>query len=244
MLLASCAVDEGGSREVERDVGLYWGPGVWVESAIATRTALRALQIDFDTLGISSLMRGGAGRFRTLIVPGGDPREMVESLGPVGLDRIRSFVSSEGGFIGLGGGAALAGPTVSSEAGLGLLTTPARWPVDLIAPYPQHSMTDIDRRTGALLIPGAPGYQTLYRWGPEFPNPDPSRTEVIYLYRQTGTPSLVTTAYGSGYVVLAGFQPEFEEGTGADSSGFGADLVDPDSERALLRAMIDYSLGR
>jgi len=242
---AGCIDDEPSGGAAMVDVGVYVGAGVWEASVKAAFSALQSMNFSLDSIETVEILQGSFKHCRILLVPGGDARLYSEALGTVGRDRIRHYAARGGGYIGFGGGAALAGADSGARLGLGLLTTSARWPVDLIAVYPQWTMTAVYLRQPEHPVGRGfhPRFTTLYRWGPDFPNPDPARVDVLSEYLVTGTPAAVATEYGAGAVVLFGFQPEFEEGSARDSSGFGGDLNDPESEWPLIENAVKYCLS-
>ncbi len=245
IILLGCMEDEGSKKYTTIDVGVYIGSGVWDASVKATLSALRAQNFSIDTIDIAKIMQDKFYHCRVLLIPGGDPQVYSEALGTVGRDRIRRYVSNGYGFIGFGGGAALAGTDTGAFLGLGLLNTAARWPVSIIAPYPQWVMTSIILREPQhpVGLGFYPRFTALYRWGPDFPSPDASRTTILCEYVVSGTPAAVVSEYGAGSVVLFGFQPEFEEGSPRDSCEFGDDLSDPESEWQLIENAVKYCLS-
>ena len=180
-----------------------------------------------------------------VVVPGGDPEEMSQSLGAVGRAKIEQFVASGGGYIGCGTGAVLAGYGSGLATGIGLFSGETRYPLDRIAPYPNYVLTDI-RLVDPFHYIGNQGagqaeyYSTLYRWGPDFFVTAQSGADVIYNYETTDTPACIALDYLFGTVVLFGFHPEFEEGDDRDSTTFADNLGDSESEWGILFRAAEY----
>lgn len=221
--------------------GIYTGPGVWDPSVRAMFAALRSFGLPVDSVSASMIVHGDLSRFIMVVFPGGDPHRYSEDLGPIGRGEMRLFVARGGGFLGVGGGAAVADSDSGDWPGLKLFAGDADWPIDVIRPHPEYTLTHVD-----LFDPQHPiahavrdRYYTLYRWGPEFGF---HAADVIFAYEITGSPAAVAFEYGTGRVFLAGFHPEIEENSDRDSTDFGSELDDPESEWELLQSAVQYCL--
>ena len=271
MLISGCG-DTGMRAPSEIvDVAVYTGSGAWDASVTASLAALEQAGYSTGRLDLPALLSGGLDGFRVLLIPGGDPRDYSTDLGPVGRGRIRGFVFSGGGFIGLGGGAAVADADSGSWSGIGLFSGDARWPIERIAPYPEYTITEVNLVDPAHPVGrgGRESYWTLYRWGPEFIFPethswtvetpfysikmagernsievvDVNETDfVVYRYALTETPAAVTLEFGAGRVFLCGFQPEIEENDPRDGTDFGSELNDPDTEWDIIERVVRFCL--
>ncbi len=270
-LLSGCG-DSGPVATADRtDVAVYTGPGAWDVSVTASLAALNAAGVSVGTIDTPELLSGGLDDFRVLLFPGGDPRDYSIGLGPVGRGRIRGFVASGGGFVGFGGGAAVADSDSGIWPGIGLFGGEARWPVERIASYPDYTITEVKLAdpTHPIGRGGEENYWTLYRWGPEFIFPE-LRTETvqspllnthiakrcilarlqetdgpyytIYLYAPTDTPAAIAFSYWAGEVFLCGFQPEIEENDARDGTDFGVELIDVDTEWDIIERAVRFCL--
>ena len=150
--------------------------------------------------------------------------------------------------IGLGGGSAIADsvtyPSIEGHfTGIGLFNGIASWPIDLIVAYPNYTLTTILLNNDIHPVGrgGLNHYETLYRDGPQFLVYDFS-VNVIYNYITTGTPAGIAFTYSQGRVFLAGFQPEFEENDSRDSTDFGQELHDSDSEWDIIERAVKFCL--
>ncbi len=226
------------------DVAVYTDVGSWDVSVMACISALDSSGFTVDTIGIDGILSDRLNEYRALLFPGGNPRDITSGMGPVGRSRIRSFVASGGGFIGLGGGSALADSSSGIWPGIGLFDGQADWPIDVIAVPPEYAITDIALVNPAhpIAADGLTHYQTLYHGGPQFLFPDTAAISTIYNYMATGTPAAVAFEYRAGRVFLAGFQPEIEENDDRDGVNFGEELIDRDSEWGMIEKAVRYCL--
>lgn len=169
---------------------------------------------------------------------------MLNALGLSGNARIRAFVGDGGAFIGLGGGSAIADSGEGIWEGIRLFNGWAQYPLEAIAVPPGYAITNIEL-VGTLHPIGlecASHYQTLYHGGPQFSFSRDEPINVIFNYVATGRPAAIACAYRSGRIFLAGFQPEIEENSDRDSTDFGADLLDTDSEWEIIQRAVRYCL--
>ncbi|MCF7809997.1 hypothetical protein K9N50_03315 [bacterium] len=225
------------------DVAVYNGPGSWTESVTASIEAVRSTGYSVDTIDASGILKDNLRSYNLVVFPGGDPLDILGSLGTVGRMNIRSFVSSGGGLIGLGGGATITDSASGIYEGIGLFTGDADYPVYLINTPPNYTLTAIrlEDDTHKIGRNGQSTYQTLYRDGPQFLFSDPN-ISVVYTYIVTGAAAGIAFNYSQGRVFLAGFQPEFEENSLRDSTDFGHDLYDSDTEWDIINRAVKYCL--
>jgi hypothetical protein len=102
---------------------LLWDKSfLWGYMAVST---LRDLGFSFDLLTAVKVRAGALRRYQLLLVPGGWASLKREELGRDGMEQVRRFVESGGGYLGLCGGAGLA---LQVDEGLGLLPV-ARKPI-------------------------------------------------------------------------------------------------------------------
>ncbi len=241
ILTAGCAKDPVSNAD-KVDVGIFNGQGVWSESVTSITQAVRQFGYSYELFQEEVIFEDRLGRYLIIILPGGDPRDLAVSIGPVGYSRITGFVMYGGSLIGLGGGASIVGKDTDQHSGMGILRGSVRWPVDRIALYPDYTITGISLFDPFHNITENlhSYYWTMYRWGPEFIPEDPLAAEALYTYDLTNTPAVIAFKYGAGRVFLSGCQLEFEENSDRDSTDFGAELNDPDSEWELLENALRY----
>jgi glutamine amidotransferase-like uncharacterized protein len=241
-LLVGCSGDAN-DKPFIADVVVYNGPGSWDASVTASIEAVRSAGYSVDTIDASGILKDNLRSYNTVIFPGGDPRDILGSLSSVGRMNVRSFVSSGGGLIGFGGGAAIADSSSGIYPGFGLFTGEADYPVYLINTPPSYTLTTITLNddTNPVGRNGQSTYQTLYSDGPQFRFTD-IFVSVVYNYNTTGTAAGIAFTFSRGRVFLAGFQPEFEENSPRDSTDFGHDLYDSDTEWDIIDRAVKYCL--
>ncbi len=225
------------------DVAVYTDVGIWDVSVTASIAALRFIGFSVDTIGIGGILNDRLGGFRAVLFPGGDPLVISGSVGKVGCMKIKSYVASGGGFIGFGGGAAIADSGNSLRHGIGLFRGSARCPVEEIAIPPNYTMTSI-----RLMNPehpvgykGLTSYLTLYHGGPQF-EVSAAVADVIYNFETTNSVAAIAFQYSGGRVFLTGFQPEIEENDDRDSTDFGKELHDTESEWDIIHRAVRYCI--
>ncbi|UCE82912.1 MAG: hypothetical protein JSV47_14710, partial [Deltaproteobacteria bacterium] len=87
-------------------VAMLWDKSfLWGYLAVST---LRELGFSFDLLTAEAVRKDALKGYQLVIVPGGWASLKSEALGASGRDRLRRFVRSGGGYLGLCGGAGLA----------------------------------------------------------------------------------------------------------------------------------------
>lgn len=244
-LITGCGDDNPAGPTGEVDVGIYEGPGSWDVSVTALQHAVVYAGYEVELFNDETLFTDGMGRYNVVVFPGGDPRTYQSILGSVGMQRIRSFVQSGGGFFGLGGGAVIASVDSADIAGASLFEGRMNWHIPRIAPYPEYTLTGIytdDLFSHAIQLE-RDNYLVLYRWGPEFFPDDQQSVDVIFRYDLTATAALVAFEYGAGKVVLSGCQLEIEENDIRDGVTFGDEFEDPESEWELIAQILKYCMS-
>ncbi len=167
------------NSEKNGKVAFFWDES-YLWSLLAYHT-FRGLSVDFELLTGSEIRSGALNRFDALFVPGGWAGDKMEALGTEGAARIRSFVESGGGYLGICGGAGLA---LTHESGLGLapigrLPTRVRVPsfsglIGVEQTQPAHAMWEG-------IVEGTP----FHAWWPgQFSLVDDTAVQVLARYRE------------------------------------------------------------
>jgi len=242
-VLNSCK-DKSEDDKHSIDVGIYSGTGSFAPSVSALIQAIEFAGYSTEKFDEAYIYNENLNKYFVIVFPGGDPREYTLALGPIGRSRIQGFVEFGGGFVGLGAGAAIAGIDSGLTIGIGLFGGTANWPVSQIRNYPEYTVTDIilsdaDHHISRSLDDQ---FTSLYRWGPDFQILNGFNTDIIFVYALTNTPSVIAVSHGLGRCVLSGVQLEIEENDGRDSTDFGQELNDPDSEWIILERIIRYCM--
>ena len=236
--------DPASDDPIIADIAIYARAGSWDASVTAVRAALESSGFSVETITVEDILSDKIINFWLILFPGGDTKEITNALGPVGRMKVRTYISSGGGFVGLGGGAAIADSSTGLWPGLGLFNGVADFPVDIIATPPAYTITSI-RLINSFHQIGRNGlehYQTLYHGGPQFIFSGNEAIDVIYNYVTTGTPAAIAFQFGQGRVFLAGFQPEIEENNDRDDTNFGNELVDADTEWDIIDRAVKFCL--
>ncbi len=244
IILTSCNGDLFDNNDYVANVAVLTGKGIWEPSTIAIFAAVDEFKLTSDSIEIEDVLDGSIDKYGMLIIPGCDARDIASTLGPVGASRIRDYVGSGGGFLGIGGGAAVADSDSGLWAGIGLFLGDADYPVEDIGNGDVITGIELVRLIHPLANESENYYQTLYSEGPQFLLYGAQSVDIIYNYERTATPAMISFMSGLGRVVLIGFHPEIEENSDRDSTDYVSDLVDPDSEWDILERAIQYCLWR
>jgi glutamine amidotransferase-like uncharacterized protein len=176
---------------------LFEGTGASRGSVSALRSVLEAEHLDYTTVTsaqLDSLDEAALQRHALLIVPGGDFVDMGKGIAPGTAHRIRNAVHHGLNYLGVCGGAFLAGD--SPYNGINL-TSGVR--------FPFYSIEAQGIRKAAVAITSAEGTTLEHYWedGPQLTG----WGEVVAKYPD-GAPAVSQGAVGSGWVVLTGVHPE------------------------------------
>ncbi len=190
-------------------------------------------------MSLEEITGANLGRFACLLFPAGDAHYYSELSGPVGRGNIRSYVASGGGFIGFGAGGAFAATDSGNWPGVGLIPGTTRYPSASIVPNPYYGMIEIEKGPSPGLVARGSRYQSMYRGGPEFFPTNERAVTVDYHYFEVGSAAAIGGEFGIGRFWVAGFQPEFEEGSARDGTNYGDDLSDIESEWELIDAALN-----
>jgi glutamine amidotransferase-like uncharacterized protein len=218
-------LDGGGPR-----VLLFGGTGTSPDDVASFEELLDADGLDVSTVSSPQLeaMDDAALRaYRLLIVPGGNFEIMGGHLSPRTTARIRDAVNGGLSYLGICGGAFLAGHLAGRNS------------IDLTSGVQFHFYSAERRglRKAAVPIstPGAPALDQYWEDGPELGG----WGEVVARYPDA-TPAVVQGTAGSGWVILAGVHPE-----APDRWRRGMTFATPvEVDRAYARTLIRAALER
>lgn len=131
------------------DVEIYNDAGVWQEGLSRVQRLLRRQNLKFGRINADRIKNYGFNECtRVFILPGGNEYDYWSSLGEAGVERIRRFISSGGGYLGICAGAYAGASRVVWEGRsyLGMLRLfpgTAIGPIMEIAPWPKNAQTTI-----------------------------------------------------------------------------------------------------
>lgn len=217
------------SPDVSADIALYSDKGAWDNSVTAATKMFEwmgksVVLVDADYINNNSL-----DDFSIICFPGGDMYQYSRDISASGKEKVREFVRSGGGYIGICGGAYFASETVIWQGNqlpmtpLGLFKGSAEGTIDAIVPYPQRGMCQVNIVDTVHVIThsiSTPQW-ILYSWGPVL-KPKTSEITVLGKYDAVDQPAILAFNYGKGRVFLTGTHPEIEE----DSDRDGVVLAD------------------
>lgn len=199
----------------EKRICIYAGSGaVFVREV---EEVLKKLNLSYYLIDENFIKSGKLMKYCTiLIIPGGYTSTYVSSLGKEGFDKIREFVASGGGYIGICAGAYLAAKIVEvpgKPEGLGIINITnvrksGRGLVNITIVNPNHPLAKdcpkvmkIWYQNGPYIIPG-------------------KGVEVIAVYNEKYA-AIVCSRYGKGTVVIFSPHPEGCLSEGADPVKLG-----------------------
>lgn len=203
VLLLAMAVVACGPRKDQGDASilLFTGTGASPGDVAALETILHANHLVYATASSAELngMTGlDLGRYRLLIVPGGNFVEMGNSLRPATAVTIRSGVQDGLNYLGVCAGAFLAGSLPAPYTSLNLTSGV------------QFRFYDAVRRVhkAAVAITAADGSTLDHYWedGPQL-----AGWGAVVAKYPDGAPAIVQGAAGRGWIVLTGVHPEAPE---------------------------------
>jgi glutamine amidotransferase-like uncharacterized protein len=221
--------DKSVSPKLSADIALYSDKGVWDESVTAATKMFEWMGRSVALVNADYINNSSLDDFSIICFPGGDMYQYAQDISGAGKEKVRNFVRSGGGYIGICGGGYFASETVIWQGSqlpmtaLGLFKGSAEGPINAIVPYPQRGMCQVD-----IVAAGHPITESvsspqwiLYYWGPVF-KPKTSEATVLGKYHQINQPAMLAFEYGKGRVFIIGAHPEIEE----DSDRDGVVLVD------------------
>lgn len=233
------------------DIAIYSDAGTWGESVQATQKMFQWMGYTVEMVKAKDINEPNfLNRFRILCVPGGDMYQYSQDISPNGREKIRDFVRSGHGYIGICGGAYYANEEVIWRGSklpmtpLGLLQGTAIGPLNEIVEYPNYAMVDIRMADSGHPITreeSSPAW-ILYYWGPTFVIDDEHNISILGRYARTNQPAIVALAYGRGRVFLIGTHPEIEEDSDRDGVTFGDELEDKGSDWELMKKAVVWCL--
>lgn len=206
---------------------LFVGQGTSIGDVAAMEDVLRRHHFSYsraDTGQLNGMSQDDLGRYRLLIIPGGNFVEMGNQLTPAAAAHVRSAVRGGLNYLGLCGGAFLAGN--SPYNGLNLTGG---------VQFKFYAAEARGVRKSAVRISFAEGAPADHYWedGPELSG----WGDVVAKYPD-GTPAVVEGAVGEGWLILTGIHPEAPESWRRGMTFATAASADQDYAATLVRAAI------
>jgi len=186
---------------IKKGVCVYAGTGA--TRARDVEAALDRLAISYKELDEHAVRNAGLGPCSVLVMSGGRTSEMVDALGSDGLERIRKFVFTGGGYIGICAGAYMAAERVEvpgRPAGLAIITVMNRRKGG--RGIKNIAITQQEHPVGA-------GCQKNMRiWYENGPIIEPEGNVETVAFYEDGGAAVVSSTYGRGRVIIFSPHPE------------------------------------
>lgn len=230
-------------------VGLYVGTGTWDAGKEHLKWFLQEHGFSYRSLTAEDILLGKLEDegVRLLIMPGGESWEYLKELGDEGAERIRHFVSTGGGYMGICAGAFYGtalreGGVKTGPYGIGLLNGTAYDGTDLHTDPFIEGMMDFDTRPDPLMKDFQKTFRIVLFGGPSFHyTPDEAKQKqigVMMEFQKLHEPAMITLHYGAGRVFLSGPHLEVEE----NRTDWGPEYFDPESEWPILERVTHFLL--
>jgi glutamine amidotransferase-like uncharacterized protein len=231
-------------------IAIYSGESTAEESVRAAEKMFEWMGYSVGLVQANLIKSEGLHNFSILCIPGGDMYRYTEELSSDGIERIKSFISNGGGYIGICGGAYFAGEKIIWQDNqlpmnsLGLFQGTCKGPIDEIAPYPGYDMCKINVVDSSHFITksSADSAWMLYYWGPMFVFEDNDNIHILGKYDIGGGPMMLCFEYGNGRVFIIGTHPEIEEDSDRDGQSFADSLDDRGSDWDIMKRVVIWCL--
>lgn len=213
---------------------LFNGRGTSPGDVAAVEDVLRARGVGYATASseqLDAMSEAELKAYRLVVIPGGNFVEMGNGLTPNATARLRHAIAGGASYLGICGGAFLAGSLASPYNSLGLASG---------VRFPFYALEDRGIRKAPVTIAPAGGSTLEVYWedGPQLTG----WGEVVARYPD-GTPAVVQGRFEDGWVVLTGVHPEAPESwrrglaftsPAGPSQAYAANLIDAALNRKAL----------
>lgn len=223
------------------DVGIYVDKGSWTTGREHMMLFMQKYNVSYRKLTAQDILNNQLKKsgIKVLMMPGGESWTYLDTLGPLGAEKIKEFVQSGGGYFGVCAGAFYAvanrdGGRATGPYGIGLLDgTAYDGTAHETKPFIE-GMMDF-----AFFLKG---FQSLYRivliGGPSFrysaEEAEAKQIQVLANFQEVNEPAMILYRYGRGKVFLSGPHLEVEESL----VKWGDDYQDPDSEWPVMHHIL------
>ncbi len=242
-------------------VAVYNGSGAGRDTLLAQVKMYEWMGCAVTTITGQDILDGCLDNFDLLSYPGGHYPAYWE-IGQEGKRKIRDFVHSGGGYLGICAGAWWACDYMvwmddpnypppeyhveGNESNLDFFPGVARGPIEEITPFGTGKMTGITfvNRTHPITN-SIPEHLTVLYWGgPHLLPYDGANVSVLATFDVTGTPAIVALEYGKGRVFLCSPHGEIEEDSDRDGMPLSfyikEDFTDPESDWPLFLEAVKW----
>lgn len=230
--LQMIACEKTKTTDLSADIALYSDSGCWAESVTAATKMFEWMGFSVILVNADYINNNSLDSFNIICFPGGDMYQYSQDISASAKEKVREYVRSGGGYIGICGGAFFASETVVWQGNqlpmspLGLFKGSAEGTIDAIVPYPQRGMCQVDivDTMHAITHSVSNPQWILYYWGPVL-KPNTSEVTVIGNYNAVDQPAILAFEYGKGRVFITGTHPEIEEDSDRDGVVFNDTVI-------------------
>jgi glutamine amidotransferase-like uncharacterized protein len=246
LVLSACNIRVGAA-----DIALYSDRGASEDCVIATKHMFDWMGLKVELIDASHINRRPLDGYRIICFPGGNMYQYAQDIAESGKDKIREFISSGGGYIGICGGAYFTGERVFWQSAqlpmspLGIFPGTTQGPIDAIAPYPDCVMCKIDiiEHNHPITKTESDSAWIMYCYGPMLLPDNSADVTILGRYDILDQPAMITFEYGEGRVFIVGVHPELEEDSERDGVNFGDEFNDRGSDWNIMRKATFWCLG-
>jgi len=233
------------------DVALYSDRGADESCVTATIHMFEWMGFDIELIDAGYVNDRSLNEFRIICFPGGNMYYYAQDITESGKEKIREFIRSGGGYVGICGGAYFTGERVFWQgtqlpmSPLAIFPGITQGPIDAIAPYPECVMCkiNISERNHSITQAEPGSVWIMYCYGPLLLPDENANVDVLGVYDIGDEPAMIAFEYGKGRVFIVGTHPEFEEDSERDGVYFGDDFDDRGSDWDLMRKAAMWCVG-
>jgi len=239
------------SAQNKYDFAVYFDTGAWEDGTKAFEQfldwkGLSHKRVDAQYVNTHNLQT----HFKGIYFPGGDADYYYRFINYNGVRHIKQLVAN-GYYIGMCAGADYACDKLTWEGitydyPLDFFQGTAVGPIDVIAPWPQYTMTTIAMDMNDEINKfGSATEDMLYWGGSTFSTSAANNFDVVARYANAGNQSaIIKFDYENGRVLLIGPHPEIEEDNYRDHTSIVEELDDNGSDWNFLWTATDWLLKR
>lgn len=234
------------------DIALYSGRGCWQESALAFKKMSEWMGHTVKFIDADYINKEGLEDFKILSIPGINLTQYAQSISLEGRENIKKFIQDGGGYIGICGGAILAGEKAIWQGEqlsidlLGLYKGTSRAPINEIVPLPAYGMSRVNIVDSTHSITQSePDSIWIFYYGSPALLPDhDTNVAILGRYDVENLPMMLAFEYGHGRVFLTGAHPELEVNSYRDGTAPYDELDDKGSDWELMRRAVLWCLKK
>ncbi len=234
------------------DFAIYFDYGAWEDGTVAFEQfldwkGLTHKRVDAQYVNTHNLRH----HFKGIYFPGGDADKFNARININGVRNIQQLVANNGYYIGMCAGAdyacdKLIWEGITYDYPLNLFEGTTIGSIDIIAPWPQYTMTTIRMNTNDEINQfGDATEQMLYWGGSTFSTTAGNHFDIVATYADANNQSaIIKFDYENGRVLLIGPHPEIEEDKDRDHTSIVEELNDDGSDWNFLWTATDWLLKR